>query len=238
MVEGLQLAARFALPAYRNGSCGTGEVPEEQIIECVTKGNCKGVRKEFSKFATMYPYLKTIGNILDNTSPFHPDVVRAYWLGGDALSKAKPKHFEYLLAELVSQGFPCEHLDQVRKTAPTTFVPLHLYQVLLSHFLSGGTLQNLAGVNDCMVRSGTVTEISRRMAKVDLLSLVSLENKLVLAAIPKEVNFEPKFFEPKLKTANTVAVHLGWVCKNLTHEPVDSFNLLNWTKEVLRTYNA
>jgi len=238
MVEGLQLAARFVLPAYRNGSCGTGELPDEQIVKCITKGNCKGVRNEFTKLATMYPYLKIIRNILGYSSPFHPDVIRAYWLGSDNLHKAEPKHFELLLSELVAKGFPREYLDEVKKIAPANFIPIHLYQVLLSHFLSGGTRKSLEGVNNCMVRSGVITEISGEKAKVDLVSLASKKKELVLTTLAEEVVFDTKLLKPALKVGNKVAVHLKWVAVNLTETPVDAVNLLNWTKEVLKAYNS
>ena len=235
MVEGLQLAAKFVLPAYRNGSCGTGELPEKQLVKCITEGNCKGVRNEFSKLATMYPYLETIRTILGYSSPFHPDVVRAYWLGSDNLSKAEPKHFEQLLDNLVSQGFPEGQLDEVRKIAPSTFVPTHLYPVLLSRLLGPGSLEDLSSVNDCMVRWGVINSIKEEKALVAPLSLVNENGNLKTGRIETDVGFDSKLLETELKEGDEVAIHLKWVSKKIS--PMESISLLKWTLEVLRAYN-
>jgi len=238
MSTGLQLAARFALPAYRSGSCGTGKLPIETIIRCIQTGKCKGVRTEFGQFANMAPYLTTIKSIISTTDAFKPEVTRAYWLGSSALNKAKPKHFELLLSEMIIKGYPKDNLDEVRKIAPATFIPMHLYQVLLSHFLSGGTIKELDGVNNCMVRFGVITEISEEKAKVDLVSLTRKRRKLVTTNLPEEVEFDFRLFRPALKVGNTVAVHLKWVAVDLTRTPKDSANLLHWTKEIVKAYNS
>ena len=238
MSSGLQLAARFAYPAYRNSSCGTGKLPEEAIIKCILTGQCKGVRKEFGQFANMFPYLTTIKSMIGTADAFKPKVTRAYWLGSDDLHKAEPKHFELLLSEMVVKGYPRENLDELRKIAPANFIPMHLYQVLLGHFLSGGTRKDLGGVNNCMVRFGVITEISEKTAAVDLISLTNKRRKLVTTNLREEVEFDPRLFKPSLKVGNTVAVHLKWVAVNLTKTPIDSANLLNWTKEVVNAYNA
>ena len=234
MIEGLQLAARFSLPAFRNGSCGTLDLEEKHFLDCILEGKIDGLEKKFSRFFTMGPYLRTLAKIVGG-QPFSPDVVSAYWIGNDSLFKAQPIHFDYLLSEFVSQGIPQDRLDHIRKNAPNRFIPLHLYQVLLSHLAGGSSLEDLQGVNDCMVRFGVVRKLKGETAKANTLSLSAQKGKLVF--ITKEINadFDKRFFKPGLKEGDIVAIHLGWVCKVLS--PMETANLIYSTKEIVKEYN-
>jgi len=237
MNEGVRLAARFALPAYRNGACGTGTLPVESLMECAAGGSCQGVRNELSHFATLYPYLKTAGHIMGQEDPFQLDAVKAYWLGGGGLFRAKPEHFDFLLAEMLLRGFPIKHLPNIKRAAPKRFVPFHLYHILLGHELSGGNLAKLHGVNNCMVRYGVIKEVSGQEIGVSLLSLVEKEGQFKFEVQTETVAYDVRVIESSLKPGSTIAVHLGWVCEDLTEDKISSVNLLYWTKEVVTIYN-
>ncbi|MBU1016745.1 hypothetical protein KJ678_01100, partial [Patescibacteria group bacterium] len=103
-IKALQLVSRFSLPPNYLGFCGKDSAAE-RLKKCVISGRCENVEEELSHFITLYPYLKTISEII-GLSAFSYPVIESYWLGNEELKKAKPEHFELLLENFAKQGVP------------------------------------------------------------------------------------------------------------------------------------
>jgi hypothetical protein len=228
----LQLCARFAFSPNQLGYCGLDSA-QKAFYDCIVNGKCEAVREEMKQFKALYPYLKTIGEVL-NKDWLDYEVVEAYWLGNESLKKFKPEHYEILIKNLAAQGLPDFFIEEIGKKKPKTFIPLHLFNVL--HIgvgqITGSVKYNLENVNNCMVRWGEVleTDEKRKSVQVMLKSLINPKSGYQITNIKYQIIYVPEFL-PDLIKGSTVAVHWGQVVKVL--EKVEVENLEKWTKTVL-----
>ncbi|MFH1407462.1 MAG: DUF6390 family protein [Patescibacteria group bacterium] len=221
-IKALQLVSRFSLPPNYLGFCGKDSAAE-RLKKCVISGRCENVEEELSHFITLYPYLKTISEII-GLSAFSYPVIESYWLGNEELKKAKPEHFELLLENFAKQGVPENTIAEFRKNKPKVFIPHHLFQVL--------TVSTDAGhINDCMIRWGKVAEISGEKVFLDIAVLECQKGDYKLKNRQEDLKFYPPFL-PGLKAGDMVAVHWKQAVKILTKE--EEKNLFFWTEKILR----
>jgi len=222
-IKALQLVSRFSLPPNSLGFCGKDSAAE-RLKECVIFGKCENVEEELSHFITLYPYLKTISEIIGLPAFSYP-VVESYWLGNEELKKAKPEHFELLLENFAKQGVPEGTIAEFRKNKPKVFIPHHFFQVL--------TVSTEVGhINDCMIRWGEVKKIEGGKIFVDIAVLECQKGDYKLKNREEEFKFYPAFLLG-LKAGDTVAVHWKQAVKILTEE--EENNLSFWTEKILRT---
>jgi len=228
--KALQLCCRFSLPPNSLGYCGRNSAPEK-FKKCVINGDCEGVAEEISKFIVLYPYLKTIGKIIDKPT-FSYEVIESYWIGNKELKKAKASHYDLLLDNFEKQGVSKEFVKNLRSNKPKTFIPHHLFQVLYvgAGKVSGAAPFNLDVINNCMIRWGNVISIKDNSADVAIHLLKDKGGRLVLADGIEKFNFIPEFI-PNLKAGDTVAVHWRQAVKKLTKEEEE--NLSYWTEKII-----
>jgi len=236
-MNSLDLISRFAFSPNKLGYCGLDSA-QQAFYDCIVDGRCSTVREEVKQFKGLYPYLKTIGEVLDKDWLDY-EVVEAYVLGNDCLKKFKVEHYDLLVKNLADQGLPGFFIEEVAKKKPKAFIPLHLFNVL--HIgvgqITGSVEYNLENVNNCMVRWGKVTEVDmkRELARVKINSLIipkrGSQGKYQISNYKYQTNFTPEFV-PGLQVGDMVAVHWGQVVKVLEDEEVKS--LEKWTKYLLK----
>jgi len=228
--KALQLLCRFALPPNSLGYCGRGTAPEK-FKACILRGKCEGVEEELSKFIVLNPYLEMFRKITGKDK-FSMDAAKGYWLGGEALKKAKSQHYKLLLKYFAKQGVPDWLVEDLKKQVPKKFIPLHLFQVLHVGVgrASGSVPYNLETINNCMVRWGTVKELNIDHLTLNIYGLERKREKYILAQSEATVAYRGDFL-PGVKIGDTVAVHWGQAIKKLSKEETD--NLEFWTRQVL-----
>lgn len=230
--KALQLTARFSLPPNSLGYCGKDTAPEK-LINCVIKGECKNIETELEKFIVLNPYLNTLTEITGKDKFSYP-LLEAYWLGNSELKKAKSSHYLLLLKNFAKQGVPDWLITELREKPPALFIPFHLFQVLYVGVgrASSSVPYNLETINNCMIRWGKVTKISKSKLTLSLNSLEEINKNFKLKQITASFSYHPGFL-PNIKVGNTVAVHWLQVVKILT--PREEKNLSYWTKITLDT---
>ncbi len=235
LTTALQLACRFSLPPNSLGYCGQNSAPEK-FKKCVVAGECLGIKEELAKFIVLNPYLETLATITKKPK-FSRDVVEAYWLGNDELTKAKPDDYKILLANFVKQGVPSWFVEELRTKPPKVFIPHHLFQVLHVGVgkASGSVPYTLESINNCMVRWGKVTRIKSDSLEADLISLdgkiaAGKLSGLKLVCVSSRARFLPGFL-PDLKIGDVVAVHWNQAVKILTSKEVDQLSF--WTSRII-----
>lgn len=227
----LQLACRFSLPPNFLGYCGKDTAPGK-FEKCVVNGVCSNVEEELAKFIVLNPYLETIAEILKN-SKFSYQVIEAYWLGNDELSKAKVSDYSTLLDNFSKQGVPPWFVEELRDKIPEVFIPHHLFQVLhVGVGKASGSVQfNLESINNCMIRWGKVTQIEGNKVTANLNSLDKGKGGYKIAIKGSCATFSANFL-PEIKLGDVVAVHWNQAVKILTLD--EARHLLFWTNEVIR----
>jgi hypothetical protein len=230
-IAALQLAARFSLVPHELGYCHARNSAAKTFRKCLAGGDCRGVEEEISHFIVLYPYLKTLAEII-GLSPFSYQVIESYWLGNDELKKAKTEHYDLLLENFAKQGVPAWLIEELSQNQPKVFTPTHLFQVLHVGVgrASGSVPFNLDSINQCMVRWGRVRKFQIRVtAEVNSLEKKGKDYRLTFKT--ETLRFEPKFM-PGLKVGDCIACHWGWAVKILTAR--EEKNLSFWTREVLQ----
>src|ERR1035437_1982080 len=124
----LQLESRFSLSPNSLGYCGKKSATAK-FKTCISTGKCEGVKDELKNFIVLYPYLKTLGKIINQPFSSYP-VIEGYWLGNDELKKAKKTDYQILLENFKKQGVPDFFVEELRAKKPKKFIPNHLFHVL------------------------------------------------------------------------------------------------------------
>jgi hypothetical protein len=235
MIENaLQLESRFSLSPNSLGYCGRKSAVAK-FKKCIRANKCDGVKKELSSFIVLFPYLKTLGKIINK--PFTSySVIEAYWLGNDELKKIRQKDYNLLLDNFAKQGVPDFFVKELKTKKPKKFIPNHLFHVLFIGVgkASGAVPFNLNSINNCMIRWGKVQKISGNNAFVNLNSLKRKgKNSYALAKVQASIPFNLKF-TPNLKVGDTVAVHWNLIVKILNK--IEENNLKSWSERVCQLF--
>ncbi len=97
--EGLQLAARFAWSA---GACSSEREGRHKLENCVVEGRYDGIVTVLSRYKGMMLYLGTLAREM-HRGMFSEDVVRTYWLGGEALKNFNPDFLPFHLFKVLHE---------------------------------------------------------------------------------------------------------------------------------------
>ena len=231
----LQLESRFSLSPNSLGYCGKKSATAK-FKTCIINSRCDGVKDELKNFIVLYPYLKTLGKIINQ--PFSSYlVIEGYWLGNAELKKAKQNDYLLLLENFKKQGVPDFFIEDLKIKKPKKFIPIHLFHVLHVGVgkASGAVPFNLESINNCMIRWGTVQSLSKKEAMVILNSLkLKKPSAYSLTQIKTSIPFNQKF-TPGLKAGDTVAVHWNMIVKKLNK--TEENNLKFWTNKVLQLFS-
>lgn len=202
------------------------------------------MKAELEKFVALNPYLETISAILQKPK-FSYEVIEAYWLGNQLLSKANLGDYKILLDNFLKQGVPIWLVEELRRRQPKKFIPFHFFQILHVGVgrVSGSVPFNIETVNNCMVRWGKVLDIKKDEIIVDLLylkaSLKTNKDFVVKICNPKWNNLSTKVeylpdLLPGVKEGDFVAVHWGHAVKVLSKNELNQLQF--WTNEVLSLF--
>jgi hypothetical protein len=234
MKKALQLESRFSLSPNSLGYCGRKSAAVK-FKKCIIDGKCDGVKEELNNFIVLYPYLKTLGKILNKSFSSY-SVIEAYWLGNPELKKTKQKDYNLLLENFTKQGVPDFFVKELKAKKPKKFIPNHLFHVLFIGVgkASGAVPFNINSINNCMIRWGKVQKIYKKEAIVNLNSLKKEgRNSYILTKIRTSIPFNLKF-TPDLKVEDIVAVHWNLIVKILNKK--EEKNLKFWSAKVCQLF--
>jgi len=232
--KALQLNSRFTLPPNALGYCGKDSAPEK-FKACVISGKCGGVTEELKHFIVLYPYLRTIAKIT-KLPRFSYKVIESYWFGNEQLKKAKQKDYAVLLGFFEKQGVPQWLVEELKNKKPAKFIPTHLFQVLHVGVgrASGSVPYNIETINNCMIRWGEVTKVSKTAVTVNLNSLKKVKRVFQVTKTTETLPFIPGFI-PNVKEGDIVTAHWKQITKILTQE--EATKIAYWTNKVLEAIN-
>jgi hypothetical protein len=234
MKKALQLESRFSLSPNSLGYCGRKSAATK-FKKCISDGKCHGIEEELSDFIVLYPYLRTLGKIINKPFSSYP-VIEAYWLGNDELKKVRQKDYNLLLKNFTKQGVPDFFVEELKAKKPKKFIPNHLFHVLFIGVgkASGAVSFNLNSINNCMIRWGKVQKISKKEAIINLNSLrMKGKNAYSLIKVKASIPFNREF-TPNLKIGDTVAAHWNLIVKILNKEEEE--NLQFWSAKVCQLF--
>lgn len=112
--EGLQLAARFAWSA---GACSSDREGKQKLINCVAEGKFDGIVTVLSRYKGMMLYLGILAREMQR-GMLSEDVVRTYWLGGEALKNFSPDFLPFHLFKVLRE--PVNPDDCMIRWGPVT----------------------------------------------------------------------------------------------------------------------
>lgn len=227
----LQLISRFSLPPNSLGYCGRDSAPEK-FKSCVIDNDCSSVAEEVKNFIVLYPYLKTISQLI-NKPLFSYEVSEAYWLGNAFLEEVDNSDYTILLEKFKEQGVPPWLIEELREDIPNRFIPTHLFQVLHVGVgrASGSVPYNIETINNCMIRWGRISGVTQNQIIVRLNSLEELNANKYQLVIKEEVVDSMPGFVKDLNVDSIVAIHWGQIVKSLSEKEVKDLSF--WTSEVL-----
>lgn len=234
-IKALQFVSRFSLPPNALGYCGKDSAPAK-LNSCIISGKCEGVTQELEKFPVLHPYLKTISEIT-GFPKFSKEVVEAYWIGNDLLKKCKLSDYGLLVKNFEAQGIPDFVVKELRNSPPKAFIPTHLFQVLHVGVgrITGSVPFNLNSVNNCMVKWGTVTNISDNKLTITYNLLSKRGNSFEIVENEGNFDYNKKFLRG-VSVGSTVAIHWKQVIKKLTLNETKKLDF--WTNETLRSLKS
>lgn len=208
--EGHSLFGRYAYPPNELGYCGPTD-----------GGGTSGLAAHAREFDGAWPYLSTIAEAV-GADVLDEEVVRAYWVGGRALSKVDPA---YLLTRLRTAftGQVTGLLDRVPATA--NVLAHHSFHVFVVYpwakFLNRDAATAVGVMQDCRIRWGTVLSVAGERAEIASRPLRYANGRLMLGDVrPEWVGWKKGELSltPAPEPGAVVSAHWAWVCGILTDE--------------------
>jgi len=229
-INALKLTCCFAFSPNMLGYCGKGTAGDK-FLNCLNNNVGEGVEEELTHFIVLHPYLKTIAHSLD-LPIFSKEVIEAYWIGNDNLSRISDSVYYELLKNFSIQGVPTSFVEELKSKKPNKFIPTHLFQVLHVGVgkASGSVPFNVETINSCMVRWGKVLKVTKNYFTVNINSLEVLRGKYSLIEIKEKIEND-KCIVKDLRKGDTVAVHWRMIVKKMSNDECEKIRY--WTNEVL-----
>ncbi|OBF97179.1 hypothetical protein A5790_01340 [Mycobacterium sp. 852002-51152_SCH6134967] len=202
---------RYAYPPNELGYCGPAEVDATS-----------GLASHAREFDGAWPYLCAIAEAVGASDALDEEVVRAYWIGGRALSKVDPEH---LLARLRASftGQVTGLLDAVPATADV--LAHHSFHVFVVYpwvrFLRRDARTALDVMQSCRIRWGTVLTVTGEHAEIASRPLHHTDGRLTLGdPRPEHISWMrgDVSLAPAPQPGAVVSAHWDWVCATLTDE--------------------
>lgn len=231
-MEGLRLAARFAIQPNMMGLCG--EKPDQEILRRCVRGeelNARKVRTTIggNGFPHLNAFIWSIGQIT-RKDDFAEEVVQSYWYGNN-LTEETFADGRRLLISRYGKLIPV--FDSVlKKKLPANLYLTHLTQVALivaEHYVEP---ERSYVINQDMVAGGVVIEanITDRTAIVDREEVEKVEaggHRIIICR--RKVKLDPDL-TTELNAGDKVAIHLGYVAAKLADD--EASNLSIWNRKV------
>jgi Family of unknown function (DUF6390) len=220
---GASLFARYAYPPNELGHCGPPGAAAMFAggAHGAGPGEAAQVRARAPAFQGAWAYLELLAGVAGLDDPLHPDVVSAYWLGGDLLDRVP----DGAVAGLVRGSFGAQpgvrdRLAWLPRLASAG--PCHAFHVFVVYpwvgLLGAGGDVARSTLDLCRVRWGTVESLDGTHAAVRTQALSWDGGALGLGAEHSQrcrYAGDGGAFVASLSVGDTVALHWDWVCDRL-----------------------
>jgi len=220
-MNGIELAARFALPPNSKGYCGG-----ERFVHALKRYfsspmplNAAKLWSELKKFKAHYSYLRLIAGA-NGLKPFDARVSEAFWLGNSLLGKVKKKELQSLITnEFSGKGMlPKKKARKLASSLPDNFVPHHSFHVLYLHTISGVIEKSVKNADMCRVSWGKVRKVEKGGIEVKTQRLARVKGKLALLPAVKrwKTSCAGIALLPDAKPGDIVASHWGFATMKIS----------------------
>jgi hypothetical protein len=234
--------ARFAYPPNALGYCGTDD--SLALLGHADAGVAGPDLAHLARqFAGAWPYLELIAAASGRPDPLDSEVVEAYWLGNELLSRVDGRVFAaHLAARFAHRAGP--GLADLATLALLGAVPHHNFHVLAVYpwvglLRAGATAEEpLRVLNACRIRWGRVLAVHAGLAEVAVRPLVWDGRSLHLGAVRVEaVTYADARgrLVPDVRVGDAVALHWDWLCDVLSARQARA--LRGYTERILRMTN-
>lgn len=225
---GERLFARYAYAPNHLGYCGPADAAA--LAELAETGSTDAdIASIASRFSGAWPYQVVLAELAGIDNPLDERVVRAYWTGGDLLSKVDSAEFYRKLLDWIGPqaGHYWSHLkpELVAEAVPThTFHVFGVYP--WSRLLTSPTPEPAVQVLDsCRIRWGKVTAVGEAGATIVTSHLTWDGERLALGEDVEET-VDPGFVTDA-RPGDWLAVHWDHASDRLTDDEVG--HLKYWT---------
>lgn len=217
---GEALFARYAFPPNELGHCGP---PGAEVLLAggAPGGDAGQLRPRLEQFEGAWPYLQLLAGTAGVDDALDPDVVAAYWLGGELLDRVDPAAF----VAAVRRGFGGqpgvrERLAELPEGGAVS--ANHVFHVFVVYPWVGllGSASDVprSVLDSCRVRWGTVVAVDGESAGVRSRPLTW--DGVALGLGPERLEMcrwtrEQQSFVPDLRPGDQVSLHWNWVCARL-----------------------
>ena len=172
MMEGIELAVRFAYIVNAKRLCGPDEAKKAFLEYLDNRENSVYVASLMKKFESLYPYLNAIAAKKECDFLEFP-VVEAYWIGNPLLDKFKHEDLEEIIKQLGGRGLAKSIVEKRLENLRPGAIPHHNFHVFyVGAGLTAGTLiptqdkdgnpvPKMEDMSKCMTYFVKVTEIGK-----------------------------------------------------------------------------
>ncbi|MBX6748339.1 MAG: hypothetical protein IRY85_01510 [Micromonosporaceae bacterium] len=234
--------ARFAYPPNALGYCG----PDDSValLGHADAGVAGPDLVHLARqFAGAWPYLELIAAASGRPDPLDGDVVEAYWLGNDLLTRVDGRVFAaHLTARFEARAGA--GMADIATLALLGAVPHHNFHVMAVYPWVGLLRAGVAAeepmrvLDSCRIRWGRVVAIDAGLAEVAVRPLVWDGRSLHLGAPRVEAvtcaDVRGRLV-PDVRVGDVVALHWDWLCDVLSARQARA--LRGYTERILRMTN-
>jgi len=184
LMEGVELAARFALPPNSMGYCGKMDFARlfKAFLGSKSLAAKRKLEKSLEKFTAHYAYLRLIA-AASKRKPFDREVAEALWIGNRLLEKAGKKDLgRFILRQFCGKGMlPKKRANMLAKCLPEGMVPHHSFHALYLHTVSGVIEPRMENADRCRISWGKVVGAKGEKLAVETQRLAKKDGRLLLA---------------------------------------------------------
>ena len=229
-----ELDARFVYgPKHSHFTESKLEVVSETLRNVITSHQeTKEVREVLDQFPHLKAFQGALGKMAGIDS-YDPEIQEAYWIGNDLLKSIDRSDAREVLLQFYKKSeLPDGYMNELGGVLSKPVILHHNFQVAkIAVIDSGGMGDNLDPVNNCMVRSAEVLEISDDRVKVNADKLYKNQYGYAIEKKDEIVKYEANLVGD-LKAGNIVALHWGAVAMHLNEDQEKQLNY--WTQEVAK----
>lgn len=234
--------ARFAYPPNALGYCGPDD-PTALLHHADAGVAGPDLAHLARQFAGAWPYLELIAAASGRADPLDADVVEAYWLGNELLTRVDGRLFAAHLAARFAPRAGAGMAD-IATLALLGAVPHHNFHVMAVYPWIGLLRAGVAAeepmrvLDACRVRWGRVLAVHAGLAEVAVRPLVWDGRSLRLGAARVEaVTYASArgSLVPRVRVGDVVALHWDWLCDVLSDRQARA--LRGYTDRILTMTN-
>lgn len=241
-MTGLALCTRYAYPPNSLSLCGPAK--QTDLKWYATSGQADlGVRDILSQFSTLYPYLSLIAYENGIRDPFSTEVIEAYWLGNQLLSRILPSHFYNHLSDTLDLKRKLEkkYLNRLFSKLLLGALPHHSFHVVNVYKRTGhiDTLQTVQTMDACIINVGKIVKILPQTLIVRTRPLGFSGDQLTFAPpVTRTISTlgDKDHLLATLSIGDYISYHWGNFCQKITRGQVKS--VLAYTRLSLVQANA